>query len=55
VKLSLVQNPKCPVALSLRFLPLLQADDLKQLARSKNVPGAVSTAARRLMQTRKAD
>ena len=24
VKLSLVQNPKCPVALSLKFLPLLQ-------------------------------
>ena len=29
VKLSLVQNPKCPVALSLKFLPLLHADDLK--------------------------
>jgi hypothetical protein len=53
VKLSLVQNPKCPVALSMKFLPLLQGDDLKQLARSKNVPSALSTAARRLMQTRK--
>lgn len=55
VKLSLVQNPKCPVALSLKFLPLLQADDLKQISRSKNVPGALSTAARRLMQSRKPD
>jgi hypothetical protein len=53
VKLSLVQNPKCPVALSLRFLPLLMAEDLKQVSRSKNVPGAVSTAARRLMAARK--
>jgi hypothetical protein len=53
VRLSLVQNPKCPVALSLKFLPLLQAEDLKLMARSKSVPGAVSTGARRLMQSRK--
>ena len=53
VRLSLVKNPKCPVALSLKFLPLLQADDLKQLARSKSVPGPVATGARRLMQSRK--
>ena len=52
VRLSLVQNPKCPVALSLKFLPLLQAEDLKLMARSKSVPGAVSTGARRLMQSR---
>jgi hypothetical protein len=53
VRLSLVQNPKCPVALSLKFLPLLQAEDLKTMARSKSVPGAVATGARRLMQSRK--
>jgi hypothetical protein len=53
VRLSLVQNPKCPVALSLKFLPLLQAEDLKLMARSKSVPGAVATGARRLMQSRK--
>ena len=47
VKLSLVQNPKCPVALSLKYLPLLNADDLKHVAKSKNVPGALSTGARR--------
>lgn len=52
VKMSLVQNPKCPVALSMKFLPLLQADDLKALAKSKNVPSALSTGARRLMQSR---
>jgi hypothetical protein len=53
VKLSLVQNPKCPVALSLKYLPLLNVDDLKHVAKSKNVPGALSTGARRLLQTRK--
>ncbi len=55
IRLSLVHNPKCPVALSLKFLPLLSAEDLKGMARSKNVPGAISTAARRLMANRKAD
>ncbi|HEY0710788.1 MAG TPA: hypothetical protein VGG33_28545 [Polyangia bacterium] len=53
VRLSLVQNPKCPVGLSLKFLSLLNAEDLKQVARSKNVPGAIVTSARRLMQSRK--
>jgi hypothetical protein len=52
VKMNLVQNPKCPVALSLRFLPFLQAEDLKHVARSKNVPGALVVGARRLIQTR---
>jgi len=55
VKLSLVQNPKCPVALSMKYLPLLNADDLKHVAKSKNVPGALSTGARRLLANRKAD
>jgi hypothetical protein len=53
VRQSLVQNPKCPLALSLRFLATLHADDVKAISRSKNVPGALSTAARRLIQTRK--
>ena len=52
VKLSLVGNPKCPLALSLKFLPFLRPDDLKLLSRSKNVPGALSTGARRLMANR---
>jgi hypothetical protein len=53
VRMSLVQNPKCPMALSLRFLSTLQADDVKLISRSKNVPAALSTAARRLITTRK--
>jgi hypothetical protein len=53
VRMSLVQNPKCPMALSLRFLNTLQAEDVKLIARSKNVPAALSTAARRLMTSRK--
>jgi hypothetical protein len=52
VRHSLVLNPKCPLAVSLKFLTTLHADDLKTLARSKNVPSALSTSARRLMTQR---
>ena len=52
VKQALVTNPKCPLATSLRLLSFLHADDLKTLSRSKNVPGALATAARKLIQTR---
>jgi hypothetical protein len=52
VKQALVNNPKCPLGTSLRLLNFLHAEDLKALARSKNVPGALSTAAKKLLQTR---
>lgn len=52
VKMGLVTNPKCPLAFSLKLLPLLHGDDLKDLSRSKNVPSALSTAARRLVMNR---
>lgn len=52
VRLNLVQNPKTPLSFSLRLLPVLHADDLKALTRSKNVPSALTEAARRLTQTR---
>lgn len=48
VKLALVGNAKCPLAVALRLLSSLHADDIKQIARSKNVPGALSVAAKRL-------
>jgi hypothetical protein len=52
VKLNLVNNPKCPLAFSLRFLTSLHAEDVKAVARSKNIPNALATAARKLVQTR---
>jgi hypothetical protein len=52
VKHSLVTNPKCPIGFSLRLLPHLHAEDVKSLARSKNVPSALATAARKLVQVR---
>jgi hypothetical protein len=52
VKQALVNNPKCPLASSLRLLSFLRPDDLKSVSRSRNIPGALATAAKKLLQTR---
>jgi hypothetical protein len=50
VKLNLVANPRCPFALTSKFLPHLRDHELKALARSKNVSGAVSKAAKQQLE-----
>jgi hypothetical protein len=52
VKLALCNNPKCPLPTAMRFLPHLNARDLKMLSRSKGIPSALSTAAKQLLQQR---
>jgi hypothetical protein len=52
VKQALVNNPKCPLSSSLRLLSFLHPSDLKTLSRSRNIPGALATAAKKLVQTR---
>lgn len=52
VKMALVRNPKCPLASSMHFLAYLHQDDLRDLARSKNVPSALSVGAKKLLQQR---
>ena len=52
VKLALVSNPKCPLGSSLRFLAYLHPGDLRNIARSRNIPGALATAAKKLLQQR---
>jgi hypothetical protein len=52
VKFNLVQNPKTPPSLVSRWLPLMRQSDLRSLAKSKQVPSAVSIMAKRLMSTR---
>jgi hypothetical protein len=49
VRLALVKNPKTPYALALRLVPTLVSNDLKVLAKSKSVPPAVATAAKRIV------
>jgi hypothetical protein len=49
VKLTLVQNPKTPISLVMRWLPLIRQNDLKQLAKSKQIPQQVALQAKRLL------
>ena len=49
VKLALATNPKTPLALAVRLVPSLLPRDLRSLAKSKNVPGAVNGLAKRLV------
>jgi hypothetical protein len=52
VKLALITNPKTPLASSMRLLNSIRAGDLKNLAKSKNIPSALATAAKKLIQKR---
>jgi len=53
IKLALVQNPRTPIAVSLRFLPHIRVTDLRQLARSKNIPSAVAGKAKQFLKKRR--
>ena len=50
VKLGLATNPKCPIPNAMKFLNFLQVRDLKFIMKSKDVPSAISSHARRLLQ-----
>ena len=52
VKLNLIQNPKTPPTLVMRWMPLLRQTDLKSLSKSKQIPSAVQIQAKRLLETR---
>ena len=45
IKLNLTQNPRTPFAFAAKLIPHLREHELKALARSKNVTGAVAQAA----------
>ncbi len=53
VAAALVFNPKCPVSISLGFMPRMTERDLGILEKSKNVPEAVRTTARATLAKRK--
>lgn len=52
IKLNLVSNPRTPFAFAAKLLPHLREHELKALAKSKNVAGAVVTAARQQLSRR---
>lgn len=49
VKLALAQNPRTPQPTAMKFLNFLQDNDLKGMMKSKDVPSAVATHARRIL------
>ena len=50
VKYNLVNNPKCPLATSLRLLTYLREADLKGISRSKSVSATLAGMAKKLLQ-----
>lgn len=54
VKLNLVSNPRTPFTFSSRLVPMLRESELKMLAKSKNVSGAISTAVRQQLAKKNA-
>lgn len=52
VRLALINNNKCPLGTAMRFLNFLNARDLKGISRSKNVPSALTKAAKALIAKR---
>jgi hypothetical protein len=52
IKVNLVHNPRTPFAFAAKLLPHLREHELKGLAKSKNVSGAVAQAARQQLSRR---
>jgi hypothetical protein len=52
VKYALVGNPKTPLATAMRFLTHLREKDLRNIARSKGIPTALATQAKKLIAAR---
>jgi hypothetical protein len=53
VKFNLVANPKTPMAISMRMLVHLRSDELKKLAKSKNVSAQISRMARQELEKKR--
>lgn len=53
IKLALVKNARVPIQVSMRFLAHLRDRDLKDLARSKDIPNVVVVGAKKLLQERR--
>ncbi|MFC1833337.1 hypothetical protein ACFL2Q_01215, partial [Thermodesulfobacteriota bacterium] len=52
VKNNLCNNSKTPLPIAMKLVPTLRDQDLRKLGKSKNVPSAVATHARRIAEAR---
>ena len=55
IQLALTANPKTPLIYSLKMLNYLQEPDVRAIAKSRDVPRQVTTAARRMLSRKKGD
>jgi hypothetical protein len=53
VKVGLLRNPKTPLPTSLRLLPHMRIGDLRNLARSRNIPSALKQAAQQMLKRKR--
>jgi hypothetical protein len=53
IKKNLVENSKCPIAIAQRLIPHLRENDLRRLAKNRNVSSAIQLAARRYLERRR--
>lgn len=53
IKKNLVENPRTPVTVATKLVPLLRESDLRHISKSKNVTSPVKDAARRHLDRRK--
>jgi hypothetical protein len=52
VRMGLVTNPKCPPQESMRLVGTLMINDIKKLAKSRNVPNTIQVTAKRIIEKR---
>jgi hypothetical protein len=50
IKVNLVNNPKVPVAVAMRFLSLLRQSELKSLSKNRNVSNALQAQAKKILE-----
>jgi hypothetical protein len=50
IKMNLITNPKVPVGVSMRYLSSLRMAEVKNIAKNKNVPQGLATAAKKLVE-----
>jgi hypothetical protein len=50
IKLNLINNPKTPVGVSMRFLSSLRMAEVKAVAKNRNVPQGLATAAKKMVE-----
>lgn len=52
IRVGMLTNPKTPLQVSLKLLDTVYEKDLQGLAKSKNIPGALASAARRKLESK---